>query len=190
MGQGQGLGRIQIISAFIFSLFMLASGLFIPFIVPANQQNEVLIMTFFFTLTGMIMLQPLTPFLRQKPQFSRMTYGAGWTLAVVGGVLPWLRIVSNPDERFLWMIAYMPVVIGGLTLANAMQPILPQKSRQQPQTPQTAANISGVKRSQVLRVPQSSFYQRILPIILIVISIFIVISLLIVILPVLWTFLN
>ena len=174
--------QIQTISALTFGSVMLILGLIIPLFVPANQQNEVLIMTFFFTLTGMLLLHSA----RSHKNAAGLRRGLslfGGGLACVGLAIPLMRVQISPDERFFWMIAYMPVLIGGLffTELAVSQP----KKSQPPQSAPTA-----IRRNPVQRVPQDTRYQRILPIALITIFVFILIVVALVLIPALGVFLR
>ena len=81
------------------------------------------------------------------------------------------------------MIAYMPVLIGGLFFTE-----LAVSQPKKPQPPQSA--LTAIRRNPVQRVPQDTRYQHILPIALITIFVFILIVVALVLIPALGVFLR
>ncbi len=158
---------------------MLLLGLVIPLIVPANQKNEVLIMTFFFTLTGMLLLHSART--HQTP--NRWLNLFGLLMLAIGLGMPLTRLQPSPDELFFWMVAYMPVVIGGLFFTKWVA-VRPHKSTPAP------SGVAPVRRAPVQRLPEDMRYQRLLPVILVGIFVFILISVGLVLVPALSVFLR
>lgn len=170
--------QIQTISALLFGSTLLLLGLIIPLIVPANQKNEVLIMTFFFTLTGMLLLHSA----RTHKTPTRWLNLFGLVMLAIGLGTPLTRSQPSPDEFFFWTIAYMPVVIGGLFFTQWVA-VRPHK----PAPPPSGATM---RRAPVQRMPEDMRYQRLLPVVLIGIFVFILISVGLVLVPALSVFLR
>ncbi len=147
-----------------FGVMFMLLGLLIPVITPDNQRNEILMLTFWFCLTGALLLHASKTY--QRADNARLSWrsAAGVVLSLVGIGLPLMRVpfvrdIAAADERFYVMIAIAPAFIAGLLMLRAVwtrEPAPDELPTQPSRTP--------VKREKVARVPKDDLYRKVIPV--------------------------
>jgi hypothetical protein len=101
---------------------LLGLGAALPFVVPARDQTEVMVITLFFELTGAMLIWSALSGPGPswaEPRTIRDRAG-GWALGlvlVVAGLgLPWAQPPASADGRFLWMTSFAPMALIGAAL--------------------------------------------------------------------------
>lgn len=147
-------------ASLIAAIVSIALAIAIPLVVPANQQFEVLMLTFWFSGLGAILLNTASWYERQSivriPRFV-----VGLVLSVCGFATPFWRTLDQADQRFYVMIALGPLALAGLLLAWANCPW------QAPvELPVRRANRSSMqaRKKAVAHAPDNSAYRILMPI--------------------------
>jgi hypothetical protein len=155
-----------------FGLALLGMGASIPFVVPARDQTEVMVITLFFEVTGaMLIWSALTgpgPS-RAEPRTRRARTGMwvlGLALAVVGLGLPWIRSTASADGRFLWMSAFAPMTLIGVALVwRAIPDLWKDRVRGVDDDP-----VQPIRKAPVARLSAGSITRRVLPVGLVILA--------------------
>jgi hypothetical protein len=106
-----------------FGVALLGLGGLIPFVVPARDQTEVMVITVFFELTGAMLVWsalsgPSSAGIAPRSSGGRAVWVAsGLAIAAAGLLLPLLQKTDSADGRFLWMSAFAPMALIGVALA-------------------------------------------------------------------------
>lgn len=155
-----------------FGLALLGMGAIIPFIVPARDQIEVMVIALFFEVTGAMLIWsglsgPGSS--RMEPRTTRARAGwwmVGSALAVAGLSLPLAQRVVSADGRFLWMTTFAPMALIGAAL---IWRALPEawKERLRGADDDVA---SPIRRTPVARLPAGGIARRVLSVALMILA--------------------
>ena len=164
-----------------FGIALLGMGALIPFVVPARDQTEVMVITLFFEATGAMLVWsalngPVSA--RAEPR-TRQARAAGWALGVFlaagGFVIPWTRASESADGRFLWMTAFAPMALIGAALIWRAVPE-PWKERLRGEDDDAAPPA---RRMPVARLGARSAARRLLPAVLLLVAAALLVAMLI-----------
>lgn len=153
-------------------MVLLGMGAAIPFVVPARDQTEVMVITLFFEVTGaMLIWSALTgPGPSRAEPRTRLARPGMWVLGLalagVGLCLPWIQSTASADGRFLWMTAFAPMTLIGVALVWRAIPE-PWKERVRGGDDDSAPPI---RKTQVARLSAGSLARRVLPVGLVILA--------------------
>jgi len=156
----------------VFGIVLLGMGVAIPFVVPARDQTEVMVIALFFEVTGaMLVWSALSGPGQTRAEPRTRQARAGWcalglALGLAGLGLPWTRFTDSADARFLWMTAFAPMALIGVALVWRAIPE-PWKDRLRGPDDDVAQTV---RKTPVARLGVRSAARRFLPILLLVVT--------------------
>jgi hypothetical protein len=155
-----------------FGVALLGMGALIPFVVPARDQTEVMVITLFFEVTGAMLVWsalngPVSAGVEPRTRQTQAAWwGLGLILAASGLVLPWTRVSESADGRFLWMTAFAPMALIGVALVWRAVPET-WKERLRGDDDDGAPSV---RRMPVARLGARSAARRLLPAVLLLVA--------------------